>query len=386
MCLRAIIKIAHKTLSKGKPMLAFPAQNRSQHGINMVDLMMWLVIAAMLLAAAIQGIGYYQKAAYLYQVKSDVMGGAQKVLGVSTIEHSGKVSRSVVDEGLVITNKTQDVVLESGETVTGKPLIRGTHPGLPGREVIYLFDSYGKYVPGVNVVNTGEIDIAIDDDGTGGGTPTTPLPDTDGDGIPDATDPDIDNNGTPNTVWESFNVVKDKQAAGDEVTYVNADGSKTTWNYKDTATYSHPHDPIAPNLLTSPYADILSIQKNPTDPKQISVTIGTNGQMSTATGAVGGHFGVYVHGDISCKNDSTGAVVVRYGRNAALLDALYIGATGNPGYNSANAYFGCAWGELPVAFTMYPDRYEDWLKPDGSPGYSYFFTKDQIVQWVPAGG
>lgn len=47
-------------------------KDRSQSGINMVDLMMWLVIAALLLAAAIQGIGYYQKAAFGYQAKSDL--------------------------------------------------------------------------------------------------------------------------------------------------------------------------------------------------------------------------------------------------------------------------------------------------------------------------
>ena len=44
----------------------------SQIGINMVDLMMWLVIAALLLAAALQGIGYYQQAAWTYQAKSDI--------------------------------------------------------------------------------------------------------------------------------------------------------------------------------------------------------------------------------------------------------------------------------------------------------------------------
>jgi hypothetical protein len=40
----------------------------------MVDLMMWLVIAALLLATAIQSIGYYQKAAFGYQAKSDLGG------------------------------------------------------------------------------------------------------------------------------------------------------------------------------------------------------------------------------------------------------------------------------------------------------------------------
>ena len=42
-----------------------------QSGINMVDLMMWLVIAALLLAAALQSIGFYQKAAWNYQLQSD---------------------------------------------------------------------------------------------------------------------------------------------------------------------------------------------------------------------------------------------------------------------------------------------------------------------------
>lgn len=40
----------------------------------MVDLMMWLLIAALLLAAAIQSISYYQKAALGYQAKSDLDG------------------------------------------------------------------------------------------------------------------------------------------------------------------------------------------------------------------------------------------------------------------------------------------------------------------------
>lgn len=52
------------------PLLRRKSSNQS--GINMVDLMMWLVIAALLLAAAIQGIGYYQRAAFVSQAKSDL--------------------------------------------------------------------------------------------------------------------------------------------------------------------------------------------------------------------------------------------------------------------------------------------------------------------------
>jgi hypothetical protein len=48
----------------------------NESGINMVDLMMWLVIAALLLAAALQGIGYYQKAAYFYDMQTEVDGVA----------------------------------------------------------------------------------------------------------------------------------------------------------------------------------------------------------------------------------------------------------------------------------------------------------------------
>lgn len=39
----------------------------------MVDLMMWLVIAALLLAAALQGISFYKKATITYLLKSDAV-------------------------------------------------------------------------------------------------------------------------------------------------------------------------------------------------------------------------------------------------------------------------------------------------------------------------
>lgn len=58
----------------------------TQRGINMVDLMMWLVIAALLLAAAIQSIGYYQQASLTYQAKSDLAG-----------EHSWAAARTALD-------------------------------------------------------------------------------------------------------------------------------------------------------------------------------------------------------------------------------------------------------------------------------------------------
>jgi Tfp pilus assembly protein PilE len=52
--------------------MRFERRELDQAGINMVDLMMWLVIAALLLAAALQGIGFYQRAAWTYQLKNDL--------------------------------------------------------------------------------------------------------------------------------------------------------------------------------------------------------------------------------------------------------------------------------------------------------------------------
>jgi hypothetical protein len=52
----------------------------------MVDLMMWLVIAALLLAAAIQGIGYYQQAANVYLLKDEVNGVVARVHAESANE------------------------------------------------------------------------------------------------------------------------------------------------------------------------------------------------------------------------------------------------------------------------------------------------------------
>lgn len=61
------------------------ARKASQRGINVVDLMMWLVIAAIMLAAAIQGIGYYMQATYVYHARSDLAGAHQWVAATSAL-------------------------------------------------------------------------------------------------------------------------------------------------------------------------------------------------------------------------------------------------------------------------------------------------------------
>jgi hypothetical protein len=70
-----------------------------QHGINMVDLMMWLVIAALLLAAAIQSIGYYQKSTNVYLMKEEVNGVVAKIHAASAIE-SESISEALLTKAI----------------------------------------------------------------------------------------------------------------------------------------------------------------------------------------------------------------------------------------------------------------------------------------------
>lgn len=77
-------KVINQKMEKLSPHLSKePSDNR---GINIVDLMMWLVIAALLLAAAIQAIGYYQQAAKVYLMQDEVTGVVAKIHAASAIE------------------------------------------------------------------------------------------------------------------------------------------------------------------------------------------------------------------------------------------------------------------------------------------------------------
>lgn len=150
----------------------------------MVDLMMWLVIAALLLAAAIQGIGYYQKAAYLYHMKSD-LSGAGEVTMAKVADNDGKLTKTAVDLGTAESKWSKDVSYEvrTSANAGAKPYIVATHPGVPDRDAIYIFEDCGnKYAIGVNVIpKNGDVDLAAcgisaSDPVGGGGTgiPTDP--------------------------------------------------------------------------------------------------------------------------------------------------------------------------------------------------------------------
>lgn len=91
----------------------------NQLGINMVDLMMWLVIAALLLAAALQGIGYYQQAAWTYQAKSDVASvrtfmETQFTLNNNTYPDNTGLQDGIADGDLKLTGDNIAEVTDSG--------------------------------------------------------------------------------------------------------------------------------------------------------------------------------------------------------------------------------------------------------------------------------
>jgi hypothetical protein len=341
----------------------------NQRGINMVDLMMWLVIAAMLLAAAIQGIGYYQKAAYLYQVKSDVMGGATKVLSLSGIEHNGKVDESIVGEGLVITDKTAEVVLVAATDPLGRPMIRGTHPGIPDKEVLYFFYNNGTYKSG----NPYIVDI---------GTMLPPPAvngDIDRDGIPNSSDPDIDNdgklNGEDSTPNGTFTEDLSGPGKGDGVTSstigtITGDGS----GQFNPSTPLHDHNPPMPNTLPSGVLDVGGWTSNAAT-RSVSVTLKTDGSFR----GVGGSWIVMIHLDYSCYNTSTKVSVERHTREAAILRGPY---TSTPGPNSTAVGISCLAGEIPSQVIARTASDAEWASYSlGRLGYVYSLP-NMMEGWV----
>lgn len=219
---------------------------------------------------------------------------------------------------------------------------------------------------------------STDPDMDGDGIPNESDPDKDGDNIPNSSDPDMNGDGTPNTAWESFSVVQAAQAAGDEVSYTNPDGSTTTWNYTNTAVYGHEHEPISPYTLPTGKLDVL--RANQSSASLMTVTVGTDGQLTDQDGAVGGSFSVFMHADLDCLNTSTAVVTSRSGWSGVNLDSIY---TSNPGPNTGELKWACESNERIIGFALFPHRHSDWSdNPYG--GFSFHFTRDQLVKWAPA--
>ena len=154
-------------MKKHIPMLKGMSKNQS--GINMVDLMMWLVIAALLLAAALQGIGYYQKSAYLYQMKSDTLHAAEAVTA-KVANTDGKFTPEAVTAGTDDTAKTAEITItpDPGASDSAGYVLRTAHAAIPDKDVLFLSKQRGTYGPGVHVVPKGTV-IGVD-----GGTTVVP--------------------------------------------------------------------------------------------------------------------------------------------------------------------------------------------------------------------
>jgi len=156
--------------------LSYPNDSlRRQSGINMVDLMMWIVIAAILLAASIQGIGYYREAVILYHLKNDAMGAAANVKS-NAAQNQGEINQLVVDGGLSNTNWSD------GTTHLGKsnsPSVYSITLGNPEitKSVVYCSEDGISVVDNTNLpsVICGGTAVAGPpvDGGTGGTTTTT---------------------------------------------------------------------------------------------------------------------------------------------------------------------------------------------------------------------
>jgi surface protein len=161
-----------------------------QRGINMVDLMMWLVIAAMLLAAALQGIGYYKQSSYIYQMKNDALHAAELVTAKAA-QTDGSFTAQTVALGVSESTKTKDVFItpDEGSSDVDGYVLRTTHPEITDKDVLFLSAQRGTYSPGIHVVDKGTViapdgatsidpELASGGGSTGGGAGPTPIVDT----------------------------------------------------------------------------------------------------------------------------------------------------------------------------------------------------------------
>jgi hypothetical protein len=166
-----------------------------ERGINMVDLMMWLVIAALLLATAIQSIGYYQKTAYIYQMNAEVEVASGAVVARAAIDGTSiteELVQLVIDQenaagsgdqitlswgsvpsyasavpeedGFSLMSSVESALPSGGQRI----FIKAVHEAVPDRDSVYFFDSTATYHSGVNLVPK---DSILSSEGAGTVTP-----------------------------------------------------------------------------------------------------------------------------------------------------------------------------------------------------------------------
>lgn len=191
----------------------------SQSGINIVDLMMWLVIAALMLATAIQSIGYYQQAAYTYQAKNDLSHGhswaAGRVAYDSKVPTWDDLYNAMAVGDFKVSNPDDTAIIASlgskycigikAAHVIVNPVFYSTSDApndiQRGTEMPAGCGTASEVSgPNATPVDTDHDGIpnTTDPDIDGDGILNGNDPDVDGDGIPNASDPDIDGDGIPN--------------------------------------------------------------------------------------------------------------------------------------------------------------------------------------------
>ena len=146
-------------------------------GINMVDLMMWLVIAALLLATALQSIGYYQKSAHMYQMKAEADVVASRVM--ASLSDRGTIDGSVIDAVVAEENAArstdsievswgavnstaasapqEDYGMELASAVTATSasqayFLKVTDESVKDADVVYFLEDTASHSAGVNVL------------------------------------------------------------------------------------------------------------------------------------------------------------------------------------------------------------------------------------------
>lgn len=183
----------------------FREKRLDQSGINMVDLMMWLVIAVLLLAAALQGIAYYQRAAYFYDMETEVNGVAANAHAAASINGGymdDTVLSNVVADNNTKNNKDSIVVtygsilataagpavgsnssfeLASAVTATSSDAVyylKASSTLVGDKYVVYFFKGTNTYMQGVSIVGKSGIDGGGTEPAVtpGGGSTTTPVP------------------------------------------------------------------------------------------------------------------------------------------------------------------------------------------------------------------
>lgn len=165
---------------------------RDQKGLNMVDLMIWMVIAALLTTISFQAARPYRQAAIIYQMKNDIS-GVVSISGANGTD-TGKIQDAEVEAAVEKSQKSEGITISWGKfalyaetpppeapapsafagntamelassvTAASAPaLVPGhtintyvlvaRHPEVPNLRVIYFFDDIHEYKRGVEVIS-----------------------------------------------------------------------------------------------------------------------------------------------------------------------------------------------------------------------------------------